>query len=291
MRIAIHPLARNLFVVLQSIGIVIVHCHNSESTGGSSGIHDDSSSSSSRSVTTMIRKNFNNTGSLHVQSQQTQRNLFLFGSGNCPPSGFDAKQDFDIDLYLGRWYAQKQIPVAYQSLDEFYCVTADYTKDKNFCIFCNYAPRIDILNQARKSSVDGEKLGGANRLFRGIIRRPRTNPAKITVGFLAPFLIRPSYWVVAAGSYADILLGGQTLNPTTDYEWAIITGGSPSRDGVNGTCKPNPGILNFLGMWMFARDSIPPEGVIAAIETYALNVLNLDTSAWFPVEHEGCVYD
>ena len=184
-----------------------------------------------------------------------------------------------------------QIPVAYQSIDEFFCVTADYTKDNNFCIFCNYAPRIDILNQARKSSVDGEKLGGANGLFRGIIRRPRTDPAKITVGFLAPFLIRASYWVVAAGSYTDILLGVQTSNPTSDYEWAIITGGSPSRDGAGGTCKPNPGVLNFLGMWMFTRDSIPPKGVIDTIESYALNVLNLDTSAWFSVQHEGCVYD
>jgi lipocalin len=288
MRIATNPLVLFLIVVLQSTGIIIVQCYDSESLRGRNDRLDDDSSSS---TITVFHTNVTRANSLQSQSLQSQRDLFLFGSNNCPPSGFDAKQDFDIDLYLGRWYAQKQIPVAYQSIDEFYCVTADYTMDKNFCIFCNYAARIDILNQARKGSVDGEKLGGANRFFRGIIRRPRTDPAKITVGFLAPFLIRASYWVVAAGSYADILLGAQTINPTSDYEWAIITGGPPSRDGANGTCKPNPGVLNFLGMWMFARDSVPPEGVIAAIEAYALNTLNLDTSAWFPVQHEGCVYD
>ena len=283
-----------MIIVWQSIGIVIVHCHDSESSHGTGESQDNirsSVSSTTGSIIAMFDTNARDSNSLQLQLQQSQRNLLLFGSKNCPPSGFNAKEDFDFDLYLGRWYAQKQIPVAYQSIDEFYCVTADYTEDKNFCLFCNYAQRIDILNQARKGNVDGEKRGGASRFFRGIIRRPQTEPAKITVGFFTPFLIRARYWVVAAGSYVDILLGEETVNQTTDYEWAIITGGPPSRDGANGTCKPNPGILNFLGMWMFTRDSVPPEGVIAAIEEYALNELNLDTSAWFQVQHEGCVYD
>ena len=291
MRVLRHPIA-SFVVAFQMISIIqIVQCNDFALRRGGRDINVVE-------TTLMFHTNVTNTESLHTQqSQQNERDLTLFGGSNvCPPPGFDAKQDFDIDLYFGRWYAQKQIPVAYQTIDEFFCVTADYTRDKNFCIFCNYAPRIDILNQARKSSVDGEKLGGAQRFFRGVIRRPNSEPAKITVGFFAPFLVRARYWVVAAGSYTDILsyaglLVNQTFTPTTDYEWAIITGGPPSREGANGTCKPNPGLLNFLGMWMFTRDSIPAEGVITAIESYALNELNLDTSAWFLVQHEGCVYD
>jgi lipocalin len=249
-------------------------------------LHGDKSLSTSR-----VRKQ-----KQQQQQQYARRNLFFLGglfdrSENCPPPNFDALQDFDINLYLGRWYAHKQIPVAYQSIDQFYCVTADYTKDKNFCPFCNYAPRIDILNQARQDSVNGTKLGGANRFFRGIIRRPRRDPAKITVGFFSPFLPKANYWVVAAGLYEDILVGQTTVGSTTNYEWAIISGGSPVREGMNGKCKPNPGILNFLGMWMFLRDSDPLPGVIEAIDTYASNVLGLDTTAWLPVQHEGCVYD
>jgi lipocalin len=231
------------------------------------------------------------------QPQSNQRNLFFIDSlfdrnPNCPPPNFDAIQDFDINLYLGRWYAHKQIPVSYQRLDQFYCVTTEYTKDTNFCPFCNYANRIDILNEARQDSVNGTKLGGARRFFRGIIRRPRRDPAKITVGTFAPFLFRANYWVVATGSYEDIFLDGKrTVGMTTMYEWAIITGGSPELEGMNGKCKPNPGIFNFLGMWMFLRDSDPLPGVIEAIDTYASNVLGLDTSAWLPVEHQGCIYD
>ena len=159
-----------MIVVLYSIGIIIVQCHDVVSLRSRRDVDGDSSSTI-QAIPTNITK------------WESERDLTLFGSRNCPPSGFDAKQDFNIDLYFGRWYAQKQIPVAYQTMDEFYCVTADYTKDTNFCIFCNYAARIDILNQARKGSVNGDKLGGANRFFRGIIRRPRTDPAKITVGF------------------------------------------------------------------------------------------------------------
>ena len=274
MRVVARLLLASFIVVVYQWNGIIVQCHDTESASIGGDPYDENSSSGSTSVL------------------KTDRNLFLFGSNSCPPSGFDAKQDFNVDLYLGRWFVQKQIPVAYQPIEALYCVTATYTRDTNFCIFCNYAPRIDILNQAREGSVDGEKLGGAVRFFRGIIRRPRSDPAKITVGFGAPFQPRSSYWVVAAGLYADILLGEETPNLlTSDYEWAIVTGGAPSLEGVNGTCKPNPGQLNFLGMWMFARDGVPPEGVIAAIEAYALNVLKLDTTAWVPVAQEGCVYD
>jgi lipocalin len=222
-----------------------------------------------------------------VQKGQ-QRSLFFSGSDICPPPGFDAKSDFDIDLYLGRWYVQKQIPVAYQTVDQFYCVTATYSKDRGFCLFCNFSPRIDILNRARQDRVDGEKLGGPNRFFRGIIRRPRRDPAKITVGFFSQFLVRSNYWVVAAGLYSDILLGQQTVDITSNYEWAIITGGAPKKEGANGKCKPSPGLLNFLGMWLFVRDPTPAAGVVEAIELYANTTLGLDTTV--SVFNESSMY-
>jgi hypothetical protein len=89
----------------------------------------------------------------------------------------------------------------------------------------------------------------------------------------------------------DDILENKTSIPGTALEWAIVSGGSPSVKGANGKCKPNPGVFNFLGMWMFLRSPNPPAGVIEAIDRFAFDVLGLDTSTWLPVQQEGCVYD
>lgn len=80
---------------------------------------------------------------------EEKRELFLDNrDGPCPPPAFDALPDFDLDSYISaRWYIQKQIPVSYQPLDKFFCVTADYTKDDKFCLFCNFSPVVSIDNE------------------------------------------------------------------------------------------------------------------------------------------------
>lgn len=49
----------------------------------------------------------------------------------CPPPGFDSVSPdaFDLDAYISKpWYIQEQIPVAYQTVDQLYCVRAAYQK-------------------------------------------------------------------------------------------------------------------------------------------------------------------
>jgi len=212
----------------------------------------------------------------------------------CPPEGFDALKEFDLESYISApWYIQRQIPVAYQPVESLYCVRAEYFEDSSFCLSCNDKPRVIINNSANRGSVDGEQIGGdgGNRLFRGIVRDPENEPAKISVGYFADILTqRSTYWVVAAGTYDDLpLLDGETSNGNM-YEWAIVTGGSPTKEGKDGKCLPDPGLLNFAGMWMFTRDATPSEEVVSAIDQYASKTLGLDTTAWLPVEQEGCVY-
>ena len=235
-------------------------------------------------------------GTIDTSSNKSRRSLVSFGkwleggSDVCPPAGFDALKEFDINAYFGRWYIHRQIPVSYQTVDQLYCVTADYSEDTNFCLFCNSLPRIDIVNRARQDNVTGEKIGGSQPFFRGVIRRPETDPAKITVAVGVSFAYESNYWVVGAGLYSDILQN-KTSIPGTALEWAIVSGGSPILEGANGKCKPDPGFFDFLGMWMFLRSPNPAAGVIEAIDRYAFDVLGLDTSAWLPVEHVGCIYD
>ena len=55
----------------------------------------------------------------------------------CPPPGFDALQDFDLNGYIEkRWYSIKQIVVPYQPRTQFYCVYAQYAKRKYKSLYC-----------------------------------------------------------------------------------------------------------------------------------------------------------
>lgn len=216
-------------------------------------------------------------------------NLFG-GSKICPPQGFDALKTFDLESYISAsWFIPKQNPLSFQPVESLFCVRAEYIVDTYFCLFCNRKPRIRVSNSSKRGGVNGEDQTLFNRFFRGIIRNPQNEPAKASVGFVPDLVVFGSnYWVVAAGTYADILKGDANIG--TVYEWAIVTAGSPTVEGANGKCKPDPGLTNVGGMWMFVRDPIPPEGVVDAIETYASVKLGLDTSIWVDVPQEGCVY-
>jgi len=219
--------------------------------------------------------------------------LGLFGvEKTCPPPGFDALQEFDFDEYISAaWYVAKQIPVAYQPVDSLFCVRAEYIPDDSFCLFCNDKPRVVINNSAARESATGEQIGGdPSTTFRGIVRHPDTEPAKVSVGFLPDLLVwDATYWVVAAGTYEE-LVPETTDSSTSDIDWAIVLGGAPKKEGANGKCLPDPGLLNFNGFWLFVRTPDVSSEVVAAMEAYARDELGLDTSVLLDVVQDGCTY-
>ena len=75
-----------------------------------------------------------------------------------------------------------------------------------------------------------------------------------------------------------------------DSSWAIISGGSPTRSTDNGCIAGCLNQLDTRGLWIFARDPIPPTGVVQAVDDFAAS-LGLDTTTMVPVVHEGCTYD
>jgi hypothetical protein len=179
--------------------------------------------------------------------------------------GFRTLNDFDFDfLYISAsWYIfMKQIPVVYQPLDDFYCVRADYVKDTSRCFFCGTTPKVKVYNQARSGSQTGPVVGtpyqagqassDRNR-FRAFQKDATNHPAKLTVGVGAQFIRRSNYWVVTAGTYENAL-NGTAIPTTSNYDWAIVSAGSPEKETENGLCIPKPGIIPFYGMWMLARD-------------------------------------
>jgi len=201
---------------------------------------------------------------------------------DCPPEGFDSLKEIDFASYISqRWYSIKQKVVSYQPRDQFYCVYAQYTLLSNFCLFCAGRPRINVFNRALKGSVTGEE----NKInLRAIIPNPKEHPARAFVAFpvfplgLIPFT---NYWIVAAGTTADIL--NNVTSTGTTYEWAIITTGKPSKKGNNGLCHSDG------GMWIFSRTPTLSSDIVAAIERKAVS-MGLDTSQWLPVTQQGCSY-
>ena len=205
----------------------------------------------------------------------------------CPPTNFDALSEFNLDEYIAeRWYSLKQIVVPYQPLSQFYCVYADYakvtTKSYRCQIFrCTDKPTISVFNSARRRSVNGN----VNKIrFQATVTDPSNNPAKaLVIPSFIPSLFRrgSNYWVVAAGTWADLV--GISVQPSGEtYDWAIITTNQPTNKGTSG-CYSNG------GMWLFSRTTTPPPGAIDAIENVAQK-LGLDTDKWLPVEHNGCTY-
>lgn len=209
----------------------------------------------------------------------------VFSSRTCPPEGFDALGDeFSFESFISaRWYSIKQKEVSYQPASQFYCVYAEYRLINNLCLFCLGRPRINVFNRALRGSVDGEE-NSIN--LRAILPYPNRHPARAFVAFrFFPFGLIPftNYWVVAAGKYADVIAGNSTASTDDNYEWAIITTGKPNREGQDGKC------FSRGGMWIFARDPVPPSEAIDAIEAKATE-MGLDVTQLLPVEQATCDY-
>lgn len=212
----------------------------------------------------------------------------------CPPPGFDALQTFDIKSYVSaKWYVIRQKPLLYSS-DETFCSFAQYTIDDSpnwVCKllnlnWCKNALKINVLNRGLIGSVTGRENKARIKARQP---DPKEEPAKIQVSFPIPG--RTNYWIVAAGTYQQAIDKTYSIatGPTSNnYEWAIISGGSPNIVTSNNKCVAGRfGRFDVRGLWMFARTPIPPAGVIDGVSSIA-EALGLDTAVWRPVTHEGC---
>lgn len=208
--------------------------------------------------------------------------------GKCPPDGFEARPTLDLESYISRlWYPQRSAPVIY-AMNQSFCSVVKYTEDTTCNFLCGDAPRIDVRNRGLAGSINGS-LNDAS--LKAMVPKSDQAPAEVRVGFPQKGFTPSNYWVVDAGTYDDILDGTHDKNSGgTDYEWAIISGGSPTRSS-NGKCIAGTfGQFDTRGLWIFARDPMPPTGAVQAVDDYAAS-LGLDTASMIPVVHEGCTYD
>ena len=218
------------------------------------------------------------------QVEDEHRSLRFF---SCPPKNFEARKTLDIDSYISKlWYPQKAAPVIY-ARGTSYCSVVQYTRDDDCKFLCGKKPRINVRNRGLDGSITGS-LNDAR--LKASVPNPDRAPAKIRVGFPQRFVRRTNYWVIAAGTYVDVLAGNHTEATDEVYDWALISGGKPVRKS-NGKCIAGRlGRFDTRGLWIFARDPLPPAGVVEAVEAIASD-MGLDTSTMLTNVHEGCTYD
>ncbi|KAJ3290803.1 hypothetical protein HDU76_007354 [Blyttiomyces sp. JEL0837] len=100
-------------------------------------------------------------------------------------------------------------------------------------------------------------------------------PGGMSLAFSLTFVSNIDYWVVKTGP----------INSQGFYNWAIISGGSPTSSS-NGKC-----IAPFnSGLWMFTRDQVASAELKDEITKEILG-LGLDAKAMNPIAQEGCLYE
>lgn len=212
----------------------------------------------------------------------------------CPPPGFDSVKGLDLMKYVSApWYVQEQMPVAYQSVEDLYCVRARYQlQDQD-----DLSKGITVYNYANKGKVNGPAegtsgTGGSSFQLQAVV--PNLDDAsKLLVGpsFLEKLLGKDlaekfygDYWVVAAGL---------SSNETLGYDWAIISGGPPRTRGADGCITGTKFLdrfqVNGAGFWLFSRKPVDPEGT-QVMRTVAKEK-GFDLSVLRKVEQEGCKYE
>jgi lipocalin len=213
--------------------------------------------------------------------------LKALAQNDCPKIGFDAKNDLVLEKYLGRWYSIEQIPLSFQPLSQFYCIYVDYTEQKKSKGFlCSILggcgqQAFDVFNSADIGQVNSIVPNTIN--FVATIPNPGTEPGKAYVGpeFLPPKTRKgTNYWVLDAGDY-NALVPTSGSDPNF-YQWAIITAAEPNLN--DGKCYSD------TGFWLFARDPVPPAGIIGAMKSLASTTFGLEPSVLQPVTHAGCTY-
>lgn len=184
----------------------------------------------------------------------------------CPPEGFDSAAPFNTTKYLGRWYAQEQMEIAYLPLEWNYCTATRYDLIEE--------DLVAVFNEARVGSVDGTPQGAELRAAIPDL----SDPSKLAVGPIGvPTFLYGPYWVLAVG-------GGDA----EQYGWAVISGGPPTVQS-NGACRTRSRTVNNSGLWLFHREALAPAEDIAVLREIAQG-LGFDIAVLNPVEHRGCNY-
>ena len=195
---------------------------------------------------------------------------------------------FDFDMYISRkWYSHQQIPTPFNPLENFYCITAEYSS-------------LDPSNP-----IDSQRLANGYKVK---VFNTGTNVEGILFTSDDPFRAdgKPTPDPLCAGSLADGKISEITVNncpfpaasrPSNywvvaydeDEGMALIAGGQTNVTTDNGLCKyANP----FTGVWIFSRSPERNETMIQKYRNIAMDDNGIDLSLMVDVSHhKNCIYE
>eukprot|EP01023_Acetabularia_acetabulum_P066172 TRINITY_DN888_c0_g1_i4.p1 TRINITY_DN888_c0_g1~~TRINITY_DN888_c0_g1_i4.p1 ORF type:complete len:414 (+),score=63.99 TRINITY_DN888_c0_g1_i4:702-1943(+) len=223
-----------------------------------------------------------------VSTRSINRQLQQNKEFKCPPPGFDAVKPFttsDLKEYISApWFIQQQVPLSYQPLNQLYCVRAQYIAiDEN-----DLSKGITVINYSDKDRVNNPSTPESEFTpLLGLVPNPE-HTSKLKVG--PPFLKSRSatafgdYWIIAVGQ-----------TESDKFEWAIVSGGPPTRKTKNGCATGvedknlRKNQTNGIGFWLLSRKQVASQDTIKTMREKA-EELGYDTSELVKVQQKGCLY-
>ena len=166
-----------------------------------------------------------------------------------------------------KWYVHEQAVTTYLPKENNYCVTAEYEilPRKTF-----WGYTIRVNNNAK--NLQGDEFGG---ILYATQSDPKNEPAKLKVapGFLPQFFAGP-YWILDYQEEKDGKEG-----------YALIVGGQPNVRTENGCKTKNRWITSSGGLWIFTRNSVRNDELVAMVKSKAANEFGLDVTVLNRVDH------
>jgi hypothetical protein len=139
------------------------------------------------------------------------------------------------------WYIQQQQVTTYQPNNTFFCVMQTLNSSSRTVPFFN-GPVLDVYNYGNFDSVNGEQQNTMNFTLCARQFNQSMTSELLNAPCLLPNYFAGPYWVLAAG-------------PTSsNYSWAIISGGPPTVRYPDGNCSTSEEGVNGSGLWLFTRE-------------------------------------
>eukprot|EP00931_Biecheleriopsis_adriatica_P006697 TRINITY_DN108060_c0_g1_i1.p1 TRINITY_DN108060_c0_g1~~TRINITY_DN108060_c0_g1_i1.p1 ORF type:complete len:227 (-),score=39.06 TRINITY_DN108060_c0_g1_i1:256-936(-) len=205
--------------------------------------------------------------------------VFLSGdAGRCPK--VQGIPDLNISEYSrASWYVQEQQVNAYQREDQLSCVVATY--DVGYSQWWQLPPLftgevLSVYNYYGDGRPTLSENGEPQNRLCASVEHPRLASQLLVAPCFLPMFFGGDYWVIGVGTSLE-----------GEYEWAVVSGGRPSREYADG-CTTGTGYFNS-GLWIFSRTPIIP-AVQLEDARRLLRDMNYTLSLMKPVNQTGCSY-
>ena len=202
---------------------------------------------------------------------------------SCPVPTTQANLDLD-EFIRATWYVQKQQPNDFQPVNKLFCTAATYRIEEDRKVPFFGGKVLSVYNYANEDRVNGKPVNGIEEGSDqpGLVLCGRaSNQDEASKLLVAPCFLpnfaAGDYWVLAAGGKGD-----------GTYDWAVVSGGPPTRKLPDG-CTTNEEGINGAGLWIFSRTPVDPDGTAKAIAV--LKEKGYATSELVDVPQAGCNYD